>query len=120
MKNKAIILIGIGIFVLIGFLFFNKFVGNIIKEDSLYDNFAQCLTDKGIKVYGTDWCSYCKKQKGLFGDSFKFVNYVDCDYNKDKCNLEGIQGYPTWKINDESYPGVQQLERLSQISGCEL
>jgi hypothetical protein len=46
------------------------------------------------------------------------VNYVDCDKNKDICIREGIQGYPTWKINGESYPGIQQLERLASLSGC--
>jgi len=85
-----------------------------------YDDFSKCLSENGAKIYGTDWCKYCKEQKSLFGKSFKLIDYVNCDYDKDKCNLEGIQGYPTWKINGEVYSGVQPLERLSQLTGCEL
>ena len=85
-----------------------------------YDDFAKCLSESGATKYGTDWCGYCKQQKALFGKSFKYVDYVNCDYNKDECILEGVTGYPTWKINGESYSGVQSFERLSQLTGCEL
>ena len=93
-----------------------------IKPDSLgqYDVFAQCLTEKGIKMYGTGWCSYCQKQKDSFGNSFKYVDFVDCDKDKQECLSAGVQGYPTWNINGENYPGLQSLERLAQLSGCEL
>lgn len=85
-----------------------------------YDDFAKCLTEKGATMYGTQWCSHCKNQKELFGKSFKYIDYVDCDYNKDECLRNGIRGYPTWKINDEKYPGEQPLYKLSSLSGCEL
>ncbi len=84
------------------------------------DSFAQCLTDKGLKMYGTEWCSHCKNQKEFFGDSFKSIDYTDCDINKETCLIEGITGYPTWKINGESYPGEQSLETLAKLAGCEL
>ena len=85
-----------------------------------YDGFAICLTEAGAVKYGTDWCGYCKQQKDLFGNSFDYVNYVNCDYNGDECVVAGVGGYPTWKINGELYPGVQSLERLSQLTGCKL
>ena len=85
-----------------------------------YDEFAKCITEAGATKYGTNWCTYCKQQKDLFGKSFKYVNYINCDYNKDECISNGVSGYPTWKINEENYPGVQSLERLSQLTGCEL
>ena len=44
-----------------------------------YDGFAQCLTDAGATMYGTEWCHICKDQKELFGASFKNINFVDCD-----------------------------------------
>jgi len=34
--------------------------------------------------------------------------------------IEGITGYPTWKIDDESVSGTQELESLAELSGCTL
>ena len=85
-----------------------------------YDLFAQCLTEKGVKMYGTEWCSHCKNQKKMFGDSFQHVDYIDCDLNKDECQEAGIGGYPTWIIGGEKYPGEQSFERLASLTECEL
>ena len=85
-----------------------------------YDSFTQCLTEKGATMYGTDWCSHCKNQKEMFGDSFQYVNYVDCDWNKDECLKAGIKGYPTWIIDNKKYTGEQRLERLALLTECEL
>lgn len=85
-----------------------------------YDTFAQCLTEKGVKMYGTEWCSHCKNQKKMFGKSFQFVDYIDCDRNKDECLRNGVRGYPTWIIDGEKYPGEQPLYRLASLSGCEV
>lgn len=92
----------------------------ITETGSPTDKFAKCLTKKGIKMYGTEWCRFSKKQKGLFGDSFQFIDYIDCDQNRGVCTSEGIRGYPTWKINGGSHSGVQQLDKLSQLSNCKL
>jgi len=90
------------------------------KGSAELDSFADCLNEKGVVMYGTDWCPHCKNQKSLFGNSFKKVNYVNCDYNNEECLLNGVQGYPTWKISGNNYPGVQSLEKLSALSGCSL
>lgn len=90
-------------------------------EDSQIEKFAQCLTNAGIVMYGTEWCPHCQNQKKLFGKAaFKNINYVDCDFNKETCAIQGVQGYPTWKINGSSYPGEQSFERLSELTGCVL
>jgi glutaredoxin len=85
-----------------------------------YDEFAKCLTEKEVKMYGTTWCKYCQMQKGLFGNSFKYINFVDCDKNRQECLEAGVNAYPTWRINGKNYVGLQQLVTLSQLSGCEL
>ena len=82
--------------------------------------FAQCLTEKGAKMYGTEWCSHCKSQKKRFGEYFEFVDFTDCDQEKDVCEEAGISGYPTWVINGEKYSGNQPLSKLSEITGCSL
>ncbi len=85
-----------------------------------YDIFAQCLTDNGVIMYGTDWCTHCQNQKLLFGTSFNNIAYVNCDNSPQACTNAGVTGYPTWYVNGEIYSGVQSLETLSQFSGCNL
>lgn len=85
-----------------------------------YDSFASCLSEAGVVMYGTEWCSHCKAQKKLFGSSFDKINFVDCDFAGDTCLLAGVEGYPTWKINGQNYPGEQSLERLGNLAGCEV
>ena len=85
-----------------------------------YDDFATCLFEKEVKMYGTEWCPHCKDQKELFGNSFKYVDYTDCDLNRDACLQASITGYPTWIINGQQYTGTQDLQRLASLTGCEL
>lgn len=112
------------IFWLIGIIIMISLVGYMVygwqTSPGEYDDFAKCLTEKQAKMYGTDWCGYCQEQKKIFGKSFKYVDYIDCDFNQVECSSAGIKGYPTWIINGDSYSGVQPLERLSQLTGCEL
>ena len=85
-----------------------------------YDNFAKCLSSKGVKMYGASWCGHCANQKAMFGDSFRYVTYVECTTNQADCTAAGVQGYPTWIVNGKAYPGEQTLQSLSTLSGCPL
>jgi hypothetical protein len=105
--------IGVVVLVVLVFVFWPSGPG-------VYDEFASCLSESGAVMYGTDWCAHCNDQKDMFGKSFEFVNFVDCDYRRDECLIAGIGGYPTWKIDGESYEGALSLSRLSEMSGCEL
>ena len=115
MKKTIIILGGIVILILIG-IFYVRSTGRVVSSIE-QDEFVQYLTQQGVKMYGTDWCGYCKDQKKLFGDSFQYVDYVNCDKDRQECSDAGIRGYPTWKINGQSYSGLQSLEKLAQLSG---
>ena len=84
-----------------------------------YDTFAKALTEEGVKMYGTEWCSHCKNQKELFGNSFQYINYIDCDEESYLCQSAGVKGFPTWEIDGQLYPGEQSLEDLSLYSGVE-
>lgn len=85
-----------------------------------FDSFAHCLTEKEVTIYGTEWCSHCQDQKAMFGSSFQYVDFVDCDINQDTCLRNGVTGYPTWIVENEKYPGVQSMNRLAQLSGCSI
>ncbi len=109
--------IGVTILIAIIILFYsyNDITGRTVKSGQ-YDEFAKYLTEQGVKMYGTEWCTHCKNQKKLFGSSFQYINYIDCDKKRAECLSAGVQGYPTWKINGQNYPGEQSIERLAQLT----
>ena len=90
-----------------------------------YDQLAQCLTDKGTKMYGAYWCSHCAAQKKLFGNSFAKIKYIECSLPDGKtqiqvCQEAGINSYPTWEFGDGSrLEGQVNLETLASKAGCE-
>jgi hypothetical protein len=87
--------------------------------------FAQCLTDHGVKLYGTFWCPHCQRQKALFGDAVELINYVECtvDGRRDllakECQTAGIDSFPTWIFGDGSrQSGELSFAELAERSGC--
>ena len=70
-------------------------------------------------MYGTEWCPHCKNQKALFGNSFQYINYIDCDKDRNACRDAEITGYPTWKRDGQNYPGEQSLYRLAELTEYE-
>ena len=97
-----------------------------MSKPSIYDDFAQCLTDKGAKMYGAYWCPHCQEQKALFGASWDKITYVECatpgsNEPKTECIKEGIKSYPTWEFADGSkVPAVLSLEQLGSFANCDL
>lgn len=91
-----------------------------------FDSFAQCLKDKNAIFYGAFWCSHCNAQKKAFGDSQKFLPYVECSTPDGKgqlkvCKDAKIDGYPTWVFADGSrLSGEVPMETLAQKTGCQL
>lgn len=85
-----------------------------------YDQFAKCLTDKGVKMYGADSCPHCKAQKAVFKGSFGFVTYVECTRDKEACEEANIISYPTWDYDGKRKTGETSLVDLSAFSGCQL
>jgi hypothetical protein len=86
-----------------------------------YDEFAKCTAAKGLTMYGAAWCSHCTAEKNRFGDSFKYVNYVECPDNIQLCTNKGVNGYPTWIDGEgKKHEGEQGLEGIAKITGCEL
>jgi hypothetical protein len=119
-KKKAKKLTSLIVILLVLFgVFYLSF--NISKRtNSQADNLAICLAEKGIIMYGTEWCSYCNQQKKLFGNSFSKITFIDCDKNPQRCIDAGVQAYPSWEINNQIELGYLSLELLSDLSGCPL
>ncbi len=127
MQKSTYYIIGIIVVIAVLFLFLKgKTTGSTINIPGQYDEFAQCLAEKEVKMYGAFWCPHCQKQKDLFKESFKYVNYTECSTPDGKaqtteCKEAGIDSYPTWEFSDKKrVAGELSLEKLGEISGCEL
>lgn len=90
------------------------------QKPGQYDEFAKCLNEKQVVIYGNDFCQYTTRELNFFGNSDKYLNYVKCIENKEICDSKGVKITPTWEINGKMYEGVQSLEKLSELSGCKL
>ena len=109
-----------------------KFQAELNQEPERKVKIAQCLAEKGYKLYYTDWCPFCRDQKGLFGEAAEYLITIDCydpegrQNNIDKC--PDLQGVPAWRdkdgnkleYNDQIIDGLIQIRRLVEVSGCHL
>lgn len=88
---------------------------------------AKCLTEKGVKFFGTHWCPACDRQKEMFGTAVQYLPYVECAEDRGSeeslalCQEAGVSSVPDWRFPDDRQElGMLSLERLSQLSGCPL
>lgn len=99
-------------------------------EPGIYDDFATCLVDSRLKMYGSFTCSICKRQRDLFGPSFHIIGEIECNPHgknpqPELCLEKNVKNTPTWilEVDGEEpkvFEGYQKLETLSEISGCQL
>lgn len=80
---------------------------------------AKCIGQNSI-LYTQTGCSHCVDQEALFGDNLKYLNIIDClkDGNMQKCIDAKIEGTPTWIIKNQSYVGVQSIDKLKELTNC--
>ena len=79
---------------------------------------GQCLAKKGAVLYGVDSCVNCQNQKRLFGEDFRNVIYVNCEFNAVICQDKGITIYPVWALDNKVLLGTQPLAELAKFAGC--
>ncbi len=91
------------------------------------DDFAKCLTESGAMMYGKYNCGYCLEQKESFGESWQYMNYVECGiegqpyFQVEECRHARIEGYPTWRFADGSEVlGAPSFIILAAKTGCDL
>src|SRR3989344_4952723 len=124
MKKGTKYIIAIIAVSLIGLIIYQASSGPV--EPGIYDDFAKCINEKGVVMYGAYWCSHCQEQKKRFGTSFQYVNYVECDPRGDNgnpnlCDEKGVKGYPTWIFSDGTRKEqVLSMDELSTATSCTL
>ncbi|HAU65777.1 TPA: hypothetical protein DCW61_00340 [Candidatus Uhrbacteria bacterium] len=125
MKQSSYYLYGATVLVVLGLVVFAVNNSKMEKTPSSYQEFAQCLTQNEVTMYGAWWCSHCQQQKKLFGSAFDEINYIECSTASrtmnQTCRDAGITGYPIWQFKDGSrLDGEQSFETLAEKSGCNL
>ncbi len=111
---------------LIPFILFNlKF-----EEPKDYTDFAKCLTERDLLMYGSFKCGSCAKQRELFGEAFDNIIEIEChpqgkNPETERCLRMNIERTPTWIVEKDGkelsrYVGFASPEKLSEMSGCNL
>lgn len=124
-RMKWIVFVAIAVVVIILFFVFTGSGGPKYAREDI-DAFAQCLSEKGAVMYGTFWCPHCAKVKKMFGESFRYVAYVECDprgenEQSELCLEKGIENYATFEFNNNPNSwlvGEPTFEDLAAASGC--
>ncbi len=121
-NNKTLLIAGaVVVLVIVGLFLIPNTAGS-----TKYNQFAQCLADKGAKFYGAFWCPHCQAQKARFEASATLLPYVECSTPDGKgvnqvCKDQGIEQYPTWIFADGSkLTGEIELAVLAEKTGCSL
>ena len=110
-KKQQLIKISLGLVIILAASFL---VAKKVYAPGPYDAFAKCLSEKGAKLYGADFCKYTAEQVGMFGKSYKYLDYHDYLERTD------IKITPTWIVGDEKVERVQSFDALAELTGCSL
>lgn len=113
-KSSVTILILIGVMALAYFLIAKPFSPIDVKTS---EEIAKCIGKNSV-VYVQLGCPHCENQKKMFGDNYKYINSIDCFYKREECSQAEISATPTWVIKNKKYPGVQEIEKLRELTGC--
>ena len=81
------------------------------------EELAKCIGSKSA-LYIQTGCFACQKQEDLFGDTYKFLNTIDCLVQKQECLDKEITATPTWIINSKKFVGIRTIEKLKELTGC--
>ena len=122
-RKKTLIYIGIALLLILVFLAGIRFTSFSIfneKENNstgISEQLAKCIGKNSV-YYSQTGCSACKIQEDMFGENVQYLNKIDCKLDVQKCIDAGIEATPTWIINNQSYRGVQSIEKLAELTGC--
>ncbi|MEK6941097.1 MAG: vitamin K epoxide reductase family protein [Nanoarchaeota archaeon] len=130
-KKKELIKTYIPWVITIGIIFTIPLIAfNIGGQNRDYNEFAICLDEAGVKMYGSFKCGACAKQRTLFGYAFKNIEEIEChpqgkNAQTELCLIKKIEKTPTWVLekNGEEITrtsGFTSPEKLAEMSGCSL
>ena len=86
-------------------------------------DFAKFLNENKIIMYSAYWCPHCHDQKQLFGEKAAAeLTIIECakdgiNNQYELCGQKGIEGFPSWEINNKIYSGTRDLKELANMTG---
>lgn len=147
--NRILFLSAAAVVVLLPIVIFNLPARHPSYLKADLDALASCMSKRNVKMYGSNSCGHCIAQKGLFGESFSKIAFINCEVvipppqkkeetrefvfgslvsktlpKEDKvCDAAKIPGYPTWVKADDfasSLKGMRSLKELAAWADCTL
>jgi len=109
-KKKSVTLIIIILVIFLSIIIMTRSHPETSKETT------KCI-GKNSALYTQLGCSACQIQEDMFGDNYQYLNIIDCWFEREKCG--GIEYTPTWIIKGDKYVGVQSIEELKNLTGCQ-
>ena len=113
-NKKGIIIFTLLVILVITIVTVILFMKNTPKTEK---EIIECIASKSY-LYVSKLCPHCADQKQILGSNILYFNMTDCFVNFDRCSAAGIEGYPTWIIDNKKYLGVRTIEELKTISNC--
>ena len=106
----------ITITVIVAVIIFAIILMNNASAGHVPKSIAICIGENA-ELYTQFGCHACVIQEDMFGESYQYLTVIDCYYQREKCSV--VTHTPTWIINNEKHIGVQDLEKLKELTGCE-
>jgi thioredoxin-related protein len=79
-------------------------------------------------MYSSFRCSHCARQRALLGDSFQYINEIECHpqgehSQTELCFEKDVKGTPTFIMEPDGKEikrevGYMTIEELREFSGC--
>lgn len=88
------------------------------QEDTSTPDDILSELSKRATFYGASWCGFTQKQfheLGVTATDLKGLNYVECEDEPQRCEQDGIDAFPTWKIDGQLYSGYQDTAKLKTL-----
>ncbi len=133
--KKNILAIIIGLFIIGGALFVANLDSNgqasiasfetttseeEITEEEMIE-LVDCLKEKGVVIYGSEWCPACSSLVEEFG-GYEIIDpiYVECTKEEERCSEEMIEtAVPEIQIDGRLCRSNRYPEELAREVGCE-
>ncbi len=87
------------------------------KPPETDEEVVKCIASKST-IYTQFGCRACDMQKEMFGENSKYLNEVNCFYDRQACEKEEILATPTWISGRKRVEGIQSIEKLRELTGC--
>lgn len=90
----------------------------IPQESEELADLSQCLAEADATVYIVDWSPESQDQQVILGDLQESVTVINCEDQREECDRNGVNVYPTWELNGEQTIGLKTRTSLRNTLSC--